>query len=93
MIDFLKNLFGIKTLKGQVMSVINRKIKLAEIELNAEIRSAKKRKDEAKSRKSAELNAFLQSHLESLKAINHKHKVDVSESTEKVVNRLLEKVI
>lgn len=91
--EFIKKLLGISTLKSKVMAVLDRKIKLAEIELNAEIKSADKRKADQRASIDREIIKALDSYAKSLDDVKAIHKKEKQEAIDKVVNRLLEKVI
>jgi len=91
--ELIKKLLGISTLKSKVMAVLDRKIKLAEIELNAEIKSADKRKADQRASIDREIIKALDSYAKAIDDVKATHKKEKQEAIDKVVNRLLEKVI
>jgi len=91
--EFIKKLLGISTLKSKVMAVLDRKIKLAEIELNAEIKSVDRRKSDQRASIGREIVKALDSYAKALDDVKVTHKKEKQEAIDKVVNRLLEKVI
>lgn len=91
--ELIKKLLGISTLKSKVMAVLDRKIKLAEIELNAEIKSADKRKADQRASINREVIKSLDSYAKAVDYVKATHKKEKQEAVDRAVNRLLEKVI
>ena len=93
MINLIKKLFGGNKVHNAVMAVLKRKIELAEIELQAELKSADKRKKDKKASLVRDFDIFLQDQIKKDKEIKEAHKAEKAEATEKVVNRLLAKIV
>lgn len=93
MFNYIKSLFGFNKVHNAVMRVLKRKIELAEIELKAELKSLEQKKNNEKKVLVQELVDFIDSQDKKLANLIGEHKIAKVEATEKVVNRLLAKIV